>query len=176
MRNAEALAAIADPKFQTELGQFNLEINVPPRGLAGSGTAQVEEQVRGSLNAAEGKAATIGTHLVMVGILPTLRHEHLHLESLSGDPRYALLNEQIFAARGEDIAIDIDGYEHLVTTADTLMPEAACTSTQFHLQVAPDEFAAYWNAAQAVAAVQVALGANAPFLLGRRLWAETRIP
>src|SRR3954447_14499521 len=35
MRNAEALAAIADPTFQTELGRFNLEINVPPRRLAG---------------------------------------------------------------------------------------------------------------------------------------------
>ncbi|MBO0868958.1 MAG: glutamate--cysteine ligase [Micromonosporaceae bacterium] len=176
MRNAEALTAIADPTFQTELGQFNLEINVPPRRLAGDGPARVEQQVRSSLNAAEGKAATIGTHLVMVGILPTLRGEHMRAESISGDPRYALLNEQIFAARGEDMAIDIDGPEPLVTTSDTLAPEAACTSTQFHLQVAPEEFAAYWNAAQALAAVQVALGANAPFLLGRRLWAETRIP
>ena len=31
MRNAEVLGAIADPDFQTELGQFNIEINVPPR-------------------------------------------------------------------------------------------------------------------------------------------------
>ena len=34
LKNAEALAAIADPDFQTELGQFNLEINVPPEQLA----------------------------------------------------------------------------------------------------------------------------------------------
>ncbi len=34
MRNADVLAAIADPDFQTELGQFNVEINVPPRRLA----------------------------------------------------------------------------------------------------------------------------------------------
>ena len=34
MKNAEALEAIADPDFQTELGQFNLEINVPPRGCS----------------------------------------------------------------------------------------------------------------------------------------------
>ena len=30
MRNEEVLAAIADEVFQTELGQFNIEINVPP--------------------------------------------------------------------------------------------------------------------------------------------------
>ena len=34
MRNAEVLAAIADPSFQTELGRFNIEINVAPRRLA----------------------------------------------------------------------------------------------------------------------------------------------
>src|SRR3954468_23947304 len=35
MRNAAVLEAIADPDFQTELGQFNVEINIPPRRLAG---------------------------------------------------------------------------------------------------------------------------------------------
>ena len=56
------------------------------------------------------------------------------------------------------------------------MPEAACTSTQVHLQVSPDDFAGYWNAAQAIAGVQVAVGANSPFLFGKHLVAESRIP
>jgi hypothetical protein len=46
---------------------------------------------------------------------------------------------------------------------------------QFHLQVPPDKFANHWNAAQAVAGIQVAVGANSPYLHGRQLWAETRI-
>jgi hypothetical protein len=46
---------------------------------------------------------------------------------------------------------------------------------QLHLQVSPDAFAGYWNAAQAVAGVQVAVAANSPFLFGRQLWDETRI-
>jgi hypothetical protein len=176
MRNAEVLAAIADPSFQTELGQFNVEINVPPRRLADQGLAEYETQIRASLNAADTAARRVGARLVMVGILPTLRSEHLTGHTLSANPRYALLNEQIFAARGEDLRIDIDGVERLAVTADTIMPEAACTSTQLHLQVSPAEFPAYWNAAQAVAGVQVALAANAPFLLGHQLWAETRVP
>ncbi|HZN18570.1 MAG TPA: glutamate--cysteine ligase [Micromonosporaceae bacterium] len=176
MRNAEVLAAIADPAFVTELGQFNIEVNVAPRQLGGHGATEFEEQVRASLNAAEEKARTVGAHMVMIGILPTLRSEHMTLESLSANPRYALINEQIFAARGEDLRIAIDGVEGLDTTADTIAPEAACTSVQFHLQVSPDEFADYWNAAQSIAGVQVALGANSPFLFGRELWSETRIP
>ncbi|SCL22062.1 hypothetical protein GA0074692_1319 [Micromonospora pallida] len=176
MRNADVLAAVADPSFQTELGQFNVEINVAPRRLAGTGTAEFEQSVRASLNAAEEKARTVGAHMVMIGILPTLRPEHLTVGTLSANPRYQLLNEQIFAARGEDLRIAISGVERLATTADTITPEAACTSTQFHLQVSPARFADYWNAAQAVAGVQVALGANAPLLFGRELWRETRIP
>jgi hypothetical protein len=176
MRNADVLAAVADPAFQTELGQFNVEINVAPRRLQGDGTAQFEQAVRASLNAAEKKARSVGAHMVMVGILPTLERGHLTMESLSSNPRYALINEQIFAARGEDLTIRIDGVERLNTTADTVAPEAACTSTQFHLQVSPAQFASYWNAAQTIAGVQVALGANSPFLYGRELWRETRIP
>jgi hypothetical protein len=66
--------------------------------------------------------------------------------------------------------------EQLSTYADSITPEAACTSVQFHLQVSPEEFASYWNAAQTIAGVQLALGANAPFLFGMELWRETRIP
>ena len=40
MRNAEVLAAVADPDFVTELGQFNIEINVPPDVLEGDGLAR----------------------------------------------------------------------------------------------------------------------------------------
>ncbi len=68
------------------------------------------------------------------------------------------------------------GIDRLRTYADTITPEAACTSTQFHLQVDPEDFAAYWNAAQAIAGVQVALAANSPFLFGKELWHETRVP
>jgi hypothetical protein len=57
----------------------------------------------------------------------------------------------------------------------SIMMEAATTSTQLHLQVSPDAFADVWNAAQAIAGVQVALGANSPFCLGKQLHAETRI-
>jgi hypothetical protein len=114
--------------------------------------------------------------MAMIGILPTLRQEHLTMDALSANPRYALLNEQIFAARGEDLDITIDGIDRLAVTTDTIAPEAACTSTQFHLQVSPEAFAAYWNAAQITSSVQVALGANSPLLFGKELWRETRIP
>jgi hypothetical protein len=175
LKNVEALEAIADPDFQTELGQFNLEINVPPKQLKDRGFSDFEARVRASLNDADGKASKVGAHLVMIGILPTLSAGHMSPSSLSANPRYQLLSDQILAARGEDILIDVAGPERLRTTSDSIVPEAACTSTQLHIQVSPEDFPAYWNASQAVSGVQLALGANSAFLLGRELWRETRI-
>jgi gamma-glutamyl:cysteine ligase YbdK (ATP-grasp superfamily) len=176
MTNTTVLAAIADPVWSSELGRFNLEINVPPRQLTGDALSDLELGVRRKLEHAADRAEQTGSRLVMIGILPTLRQGDVTGEAMSANPRYRLLNEQMIAARGEDMRISIDGPERLLTHVDTIMPEAACTSVQFHLQVSPEAFGSYWNAAQAVAGVQVALAANSPYLFGRELWRETRIP
>jgi hypothetical protein len=175
MANARALEAIADADFQTEIGQFNVEINVPPRMLEGSVFTELEDAIRLSLNRAEERARTVGAHMMIIGILPTVAEQHLTAEAFSEGHRYNLLNEQIFAARGEDLEISIAGVERLATFADTIAPEAACTSVQLHQQVEPEGFASHWNAAQAIAGVQVAVAANSPFFFGRELWRETRI-
>ncbi|MFL6056342.1 MAG: glutamate--cysteine ligase [Actinoallomurus sp.] len=177
MRNAAVLDSIADPdSWATELAQFNIEINLPPGSLAGKSLAMLEQDIRDNLNHADGRARGAGAELMMIGILPTLRESDLSEATLSANPRYKLLNEQVLAARGETLELDIEGVERLRTSADCIAPEAACTSVQFHLQVGPDAFAACWNAAQAIAGVQVALGANSPYLFGRELWRETRLP
>ena len=175
MRNAQVLEALTDPAWETELGQFNLEVNVSPRQLSGNALAELEQQIRASLNAADHKARGAGSRLVIIGILPTLGEQHVSQSTLSANARYRALNEQIFSARGEDMRIQIDGAEQLLTYADSITPEAACTSVQLHVQVSPDDFASYWNAAEAIAGAQVAVAANSPFLFGRQLWHETRI-
>jgi gamma-glutamylcysteine synthetase len=175
MKNAEVLGAIAEPSWATELGQFNLEINVPPRPLVGDALAELERDVLSSLGRAGDRARQAGSHLVMIGILPTLRESDVGEHAMSPNPRYWMLNEQIFAARGEEMRISIEGVERLLTHIDTITPEAACTSVQCHLQVSPEAFGSYWNAAQAIAGVQVAVAANSPFLFGRELWRETRL-
>ena len=56
MRNAEILAGLADPTFQTELGQFNLELNARPRLIGGNGFADYEQDIIDSLARAEDRA------------------------------------------------------------------------------------------------------------------------
>jgi hypothetical protein len=175
MSNRYVLDAIADPAYQSELGAYNIEFNVPPRPLPGHTALDLEAEVRASLNDAEIKASSGGAHIVMIGILPTLMPEHLDHDWMSESTRYAALNDSIFSARGEDIQINIAGPEPLSWSTATIAPESACTSMQLHLQVAPGDFAANWNAAQVLAGPQLALGANSPYFFGHQLWSETRI-
>jgi hypothetical protein len=94
MSNQEVLASIADPAYQTELGAYNIEFNVPPRPLPGRTALELESEVRASLNAAETKAGTDGAHIVMIGILPTLMPEHLTGSWMSPSMRYQALNDR----------------------------------------------------------------------------------
>ncbi|MFJ4628929.1 glutamate-cysteine ligase family protein [Streptomyces sp. NPDC088847] len=176
MLNGEVLERIASRDFQTELAMFNLEVNIAPHRLDGRVFDRLAEEIRTSLAYAHRKAGEVDAGILMIGILPTLDRDDLVSSNLSAVDRYTLLNDQIVAARGEDFVLDIEGVEHLTCTSGSIAPEAACTSVQLHLQVTPDRFADVWNAAQAVAAVQVAVGANSPFLFGLELWRESRPP
>jgi hypothetical protein len=170
MRNAEVLGQLGDPAFQTELGRFNLELNEPPRPVSGLGSYE-----RDILDRLHRAAFKTDAGLVLIGMLPTLTAGDLVLANLSDNSRYRLLNDEMVGARGELFHLDIRGEERLLSASDSIVPEAACTSMQVHLQVAPGRFARYWNASQAIAGPQVAIGANSPWFHGCRLWAETRI-
>src|SRR5690625_2317729 len=77
MKNAEVLEAIADPAFQTELGKYNIELNVPPAPMPGKAVFALENNLREALDHADARAKTQGSAIAMIGILPTLRPEHL---------------------------------------------------------------------------------------------------
>lgn len=176
LRNLEVLEHIADPAFQTEIGAFNIEFNHPALQIDGLGLKQLEDSLRSELNHAQKRAGDAGAEIVAVGILPTIGRSFGTTEDwISPGQRYAALNSQVLEARGEDVLIDIAGPERLRFHAENIAPEAACTSVQLHVQVSPENFAATWNAAQIIAAPQVALAANSPIFMEKVLWQESRI-
>ncbi|MCT2594038.1 glutamate--cysteine ligase [Streptomyces sp. N2-109] len=176
MMNAQVLERIASKDFQTELGQFNLEANIVPHQLTGRVLDQLAEELRTGLAYADRQAREVAARIVMIGILPTLTADDLVSSNLSAVDRYLLLNDQIMASRGEDVTVDIQGVERLSYSSESIAAEAACTSVQLHLQVTPERFAPVWNAAEAIAGPQIAMGANSPFAFGRELWRESRLP
>lgn len=171
----ELLDILGSP-FTTELALFNLEANLDPVLLAGDGLARMEESARDLLVRARKAASSIGGDVVLAGILPTLSRSHLGLDNLTPRPRYRALNDAVVRARGgKSQQLRIEGADELVVESDSVMLEGCNTSCQVHLQLAPGEFPSFYNASQAVLAPVLAAAANAPLLLGRRLWAETRI-
>ena len=96
---------------------------------------------------------------------------------MSNMVRYQALNDRILALRnGAPVLVDIEGSDTLRLSHDDVMLEAATTSFQIHLQCQPELAARTYNAALIASAPMVALAANSPFLFGKSLWAETRIP
>ena len=174
--NPAVLRSLARRDVQAELSRFNLELNLDPRPLRGDVLRRLDDELSGALTAVSGVAQEAGATAMAVGTLPTLHAEDLTVEHLSENPRYALLDSALARARRGVVHLDISGPEPLTLTTSSIAIQAAATSLQVHLQVAPDDFARYYNAAQAVSPALVAVSGNARFLLGHRLWHETRIP
>jgi gamma-glutamylcysteine synthetase len=122
-------------------------------------------------------AEQLHCQLAMIGILPTVQNDDLHLANMSKMERYRALNREVVRMRkGKPLVLDINGEEHLRVTHRDVMLESATTSFQIHLQLSPQQAVRAYNASQILAAPMVALSANSPFLFGKNLWAETRIP
>jgi gamma-glutamyl:cysteine ligase YbdK (ATP-grasp superfamily) len=172
------LEDLADESYVHEIGRFNLEANLPVTHPTGTGLRDLETALGAVVDRADAAARERGARVLPVGHLPTISEELFADEAWRAPgARYEALESSVMEARGEEITLRIEGEGRGVdTTFDSIAPESACTSMQLHLQVPPEQFAAAWNAAQAIAGPQVALAANSPFLLGRRLWHETRIP
>lgn len=175
--NAEFLAALDDPLATPELARFNVEFNNAPRAVRGSVLADLHADLQEIWDKASGTADALGLSLLAIGILPTLREALLNLRNISAMNRYRALNEQILGLRQQrPLNLDICGHEHLKRTHADVMLEAAATSFQIHLQVPLDQARAYFNAALLASAPLVGAASNSPFLFGKDLWAETRIP
>ncbi|MGZ3441221.1 MAG: CBS domain-containing protein, partial [Polyangia bacterium] len=164
-----------DPRLVSELALFNLEANLSPQRYGGRCLSALESELHEVVTLARRAARPSGADIVLSGILPTLREVDLTLDKMTPSPRYQGLNRAMTALRGGSFTVDIRGRDHLQLAHDNVMLEGCNTSFQIHLQVAPDEFAALYNAAQAAAAPVLAAAVNAPSFLGRRLWQETRV-
>jgi len=165
------------PWIVPELARFNIELNARPRDLRGDVLTRMHEELDDTWRRAARAAHSLEARLVMIGILPTVERGDLSLRSMSDRDRYRALNEQVFRMRGGDpVHLRIDGEESLDLFHDDVMLESAATSLQVHIQVSQRQAAACYNAALVLAAPIIAATGNSPFLFGRDLWRETRVP
>lgn len=173
----EFIATANDPHVVHELSKFNFELNADPHDLKGRCFATMRGDLDNLWQRCTHAAETLRQRPVAIGILPTVRDEMLQPTWMSDLNRYKALNDELFRARqSEPFHIEISGQDELDYRCDHIMLEAACTSLQAHLQINQDDAVRFYNASLIAAAPLIAATANSPFLYGKSLWAETRIP
>ncbi len=175
INNIEVLKAIDDPHFVPEIAKFNIEANLDPQEFDSDCFIRMEDQLRTLMAKAHEATLNKRTKIVMTGILPTLRKEHLQFDHMTPNPRYQALNDAMYAQRGSDFELNMMGVDELITNHTNILFEACNTSFQVHMQISPEEFTEKYNWAQMISGPVLAAAANSPLLLGKRLWKETRI-
>lgn len=176
-KNAQFLQALNSPLVSPELATFNVEFNLDPQKVQGNVLSYMTAELEKNWQQARDVANSMDTDLTMIGILPTVENRHLVMENLSAMNRYVALNHEILRQRkGRPLRLDIHGKDILRAEHMDVMLESATTSFQIHLQVSPEQSVRAYNASLIISSPLVAVSANSPFLFGKDLWAETRIP
>ncbi len=175
--NDRYLEKLGDPEVVAELALFNIELNGPPRQLTGHALSQMQSDLEARWARCIETAGEMGLGLIAIGTLPTVERSDLCLENMSRLKRYQALNNQVLRLReGRPIELDIEGRDSLKLQHEDVMMEAATTSFQLHMKIDARKATRYYNLSKIISAPMVAISANSPFLFGKQLWEETRIP
>ncbi len=174
--NESFLKEFNEPLAFPELARFNIELNTVPVEIGSEVLTGLSKNLKEIWQRTALEADKSQLELLMIGILPTIEKALLNIDNMTRLNRYRALNEQILRTRGEPIHLDIVGKEHLKYDHNDVMLESAATSFQLHLKVPVSEAVRYYNAAIMTSFATVAVSANSPFLFGKNLWEETRIP
>jgi gamma-glutamyl:cysteine ligase YbdK (ATP-grasp superfamily) len=175
--NGAFLQAMDNPLVSPELARFNVEFNVDPVGLQGDALSRLEGELNAIWQQGSHTAQSLEARLAMIGILPTVADADLTMDNLSAMNRYTALNAEILRLRGgRPLKLDIRGQDMLQAQHMDVMLESATTSFQIHLQVPQALAARAYNASIIASGPVMAVSANSPYLFGKDLWDETRIP
>ncbi|MFB3080312.1 MAG: glutamate--cysteine ligase [Nitrosomonadaceae bacterium] len=177
--NKEFLEHFDNSLASLELATFNLEFNNLPRDLINDVFSNFQAELEKTWRQAQdvAKNLSIPSTLLLIGTLPTLQLSSLNKDTMSDMNRYRALNEQIMARCKEKfLHLYIQGNELLELDSGNVMLEATTTSFQIHTQVPAQEARHYYNAALMISAPLVVIAANSPYIFGKNLWNETRIP
>jgi gamma-glutamyl:cysteine ligase YbdK (ATP-grasp superfamily) len=171
------LSGVNHPLVVPEISKFNYEINTDPMNMEGRFLSNYHASLRSLWQNCQNTASDLDSKSLLIGSLPTLRKYMLKLEYLYPNKRYFALNDSILKMRrNQEIVIDIKGKDELREVFTDVMLEAATTSLQIHLQVSQKDAKRFYNASILASSFVAAISANSPFLFGKTLWSETRIP
>jgi CBS domain-containing protein/gamma-glutamylcysteine synthetase len=171
----EVLEAAGDKRLTTEIGRFNIEANLTPLDFTGDCFSRMESELNEVVRIVKDAARGLEADALLCGILPTIQNSDLTEANLTPNPRYTEMNRVLTELHAGERLVHIKGLDEMRLHLKDTFIEFCNTSFQIHLQVPVSRFTDYYNWAQAAAAPVLAAAVNSPFLLGHRLWNETRI-
>ncbi|UKM65523.1 CBS domain-containing protein [Flavobacteriaceae bacterium GSB9] len=174
-KSLELLEAINDDHFTTEMGSYNLEVNLDTFQLKTDCFSRLHQQLDALLDKARKVASQKSIKLILTGILPSISVNDVDEKRMTAVERYSVLNDAIKKSRRKSFDIHIKGVDELNLLHDSVMLESCNTSFQMHLQLNPKNFVDDYNWAQAIAGPILSVCTNSPILFGKELWMETRI-
>ena len=122
-------------------------------------------------------AARSQKKVVFIGTYPDLSLISFGMKDIFPRNRYHAINSRIKRLRnGHEARIQIKGRETWTLKTSNIIHEAQTTSLQIHLQVAFAQAKDFYNSSLVASPIMSALCANSPYVWGKELWNESRIP
>ena len=175
--SAQFLQYFSNDNGYYEMSKYNVEFEIDPVRLDGTPFSALCDSLENNRLHASRCADLIEARVASFGILPSLTQAHFTPEMLADRRHFQDLGNQLQKLGGNrPFKVNIGHGDGVCFESDSLSIEGASSSLQIHMSVSEEESAAVYNAAQTVSAMMTALCANSPFLTGRRLWMETRVP
>src|SRR5690606_557424 len=105
----------------SELSKFNLEINLSPQVFENNALAKIEAEVTDHLKIVQDELDREDAHIILTGILPTLRKFDLDMKNVFPKRRYRSLLSAINAQRDSNHGYDLRlrGIDELVVRHDS---------------------------------------------------------
>ncbi|MBT4761008.1 MAG: glutamate--cysteine ligase [Bdellovibrionaceae bacterium] len=173
--NEELIKNINNKQVVHELSKFNIEINSDAFNLSNNVLHKIHNNLDNLFSTCAIEAHKAQAQLMLVGTLPQLQGQDLSINSMTDQNRFKAINDQLFNNK-DSSEIYITGKDELKLTNNNIMPAAAATSFQIHWKVPVSEAAQIYNASQVASSIVLAISANSPYVLGKELWEESRIP
>lgn len=170
------LESVADSHVTPELSKFNFEINGNPFPVDSDLAHHLEEDFQFYWRKCSNAAAQQKGRILFIGTYPDLTRISFGMKQIYPRNRYYAINSRIHSLRKEPVCIKIQAKDTLSLDITNIIHEAGTTSLQIHLQVNFSEAKDFYNASLIASPIMSALCANSPFIYGKELWEESRIP
>lgn len=176
-KNLTFIDLVNQPFLKQEVGAAQLEINSLHFSLHDDCFSSFHNNILEFWQQCLRVANNHNHHLALIGTLPTASSEYTSLKFMTNKSRYQTLTYNMKSfCKGKLPKLHIEGQDILSIVPKSLAINGLISALQLHIQVGQSQSVQYYNIAQAIAGPILAISANSPFLFGKQLWSETRIP